>query len=211
MNKIPLNIDHLIYTTSSLEKGMKEIESLLGVKPTIGGKHPNFGTHNAQISIGESIYLEIIAPDPSLPIPDKGVLFADDFKEKSKLTTWVLRSEEIEELHEKALTNNLKLGPIESGGREQPDGSFVNWKASNPYALPMGGAIPFLISWGNTPHPETKLPKEATLVEMIIHHPNPIEFKDKLQVLGVHIKTQQADFVKIEAKIKTANGMVTLS
>lgn len=37
-------VDHLVYATSNLERGMEEIERLTGVPPTLGGQHPGRGT-----------------------------------------------------------------------------------------------------------------------------------------------------------------------
>ncbi len=37
---LPPNIDHLVFTAPTLEQGMDRIESLLGVRPVIGGRHP---------------------------------------------------------------------------------------------------------------------------------------------------------------------------
>jgi hypothetical protein len=37
-------VDHLVYTTPDLDRGIVEIERLLGVRPTLGGRHPAWGT-----------------------------------------------------------------------------------------------------------------------------------------------------------------------
>ena len=37
----------------------------------------------------------------------------------------------------------LGLGPVLSGSRTKPDGSEISWKFTDPYAMPIDGAIPF--------------------------------------------------------------------
>jgi Glyoxalase-like domain len=53
-------IDHIVFGCSDLERGMDEIEQLLGIRPVPGGRHIQFGTHNALLSLGPATYLEVI-------------------------------------------------------------------------------------------------------------------------------------------------------
>ncbi len=71
------NVDHLIFLAPDLDRGMDHVENLLGIRPVRGGRHPAFGTHNALLSLGPSTYLEVMASDPGLPRPSRGVLFGD--------------------------------------------------------------------------------------------------------------------------------------
>ena len=210
VDEFPENIDHLVYTAPSLEEGIMEIESVLGIKPVIGGRHPNYGTQNALLSLGETTYLEVIAPDPNLQAPKRGRLLESSYNDKPKLTTWVLREEQIEKMYSRAAQNGLKLGNVESGKREKPDGTVLAWKLTDPYAFPMDGTIPFLISWGETPHPAQAVPKAGVLVGFEIHHPDPEKVRESLKTLGVNIKITKGKEAKIIAKIKTENGIVLL-
>jgi hypothetical protein len=120
-------VDHLLYVTPELERGMDEIEGLLGMRPVSGGRHPGYGTHNALLSLGPATYLEVIAPDPEAPTPERGVLFGMHGIRESRIATWVLRAEAIEDVSATAASAGLGLGPIHSGGREKPDGTVVSW------------------------------------------------------------------------------------
>jgi len=60
-------IDHVILGVDDLDRGVKAFEAATGVKPVYGGKHPG-GTHNALVSLGEGMYLEILAVQPGVTV-----------------------------------------------------------------------------------------------------------------------------------------------
>lgn len=206
-----MNIDHLVYTSPDLKTGMDKIEALLGVRPIIGGRHHNWGTHNALVSLGDAAYLEIISPDPTLDVPDHGRLFASHYQMGSRLTTWALNTNQIEALHEEAKMNGIQLGPIEAGKRKTPDGATLSWQLSDPYALPFEGALPFLISWGSTPHPSSTTSLAGQLRKVYISHPQSDKVKALLYLLKTDIEVVEASAFTISAIIATAKGDVLLS
>ena len=59
-------IDHVVVGIDDLQKGMGEIKEMTGVKPAYGGAHPDYGTHNALISLDNNTYLEVLAPNPEV-------------------------------------------------------------------------------------------------------------------------------------------------
>src|SRR5690349_1003202 len=71
-------VDHLVWATPDLNRGIDQIENLLGVRPTFGGRHLGRGTHNALLALGNDVYLEIIAPDPEQPDPPTPRAFGVD-------------------------------------------------------------------------------------------------------------------------------------
>ena len=204
------DVDHLLYATTDLQRGMDEIEALLGVRPVQGGRHPQYGTHNALLSIGPGMYLEVIARDPELASPERGPFVDIPAKGASRLLTWVLRTTDIQESSAAARDAGIGLGAVVSGSRTNPDGSELRWQVTDPYATPMGGAVPFLISWGNTPHPSAVAPSGGRLVELLIEHPDADRVRDAFSVLGANIPVINHDEFRICANIESKNGLVTL-
>ena len=203
-------IDHIVYAAPNLETGMDTIEALLGVRPVKGGRHPLYGTHNALLSLGDSIYLEIIAPDPGLEAPANGRLLQEHFGENPHIATWVLRSAQIEKDAAFARKNGVMVGRVSSGQREKPDGTILSWQLTDPYALPFDGAIPFLISWGKTPHPAGSVPKAGQLIGLAISHPDAPKLIQQLDILGIHTTVTSSREVKIKARIQIDERIVMI-
>jgi len=207
---MPAAIDHILYATPDLEQGRDEIEQMLGVRPVIGGRHPNFGTHNALLSLGSDVYLEVIARDPDLPAPDRGVLVELSPDSGSRLITWVLRVADIDAAAALANDSGLNLGDVQPGQRETPDGETVRWKLTDPYAGRMQGALPFLIDWGETPHPGRVSPVGGRLAELTIEHPDADPVRDALSILGAGVEVTPGAVVRLSATIETTAGIRTL-
>lgn len=203
-------IDHLIYGAADLERGMDEIEALLGVRPVVGGRHPSFGTHNALVSLGPETYLEVIAPDPALPRPERGILFEGEAHEGPRLVTWVARSEAIDQTANALRAAGFDPGAVQEGRRERPDGTLLSWRLSDPYAMLLGGAVPFLIAWGDTPHPAGAVPGAGRLVTLRIDHPEPLRVRRALEALGLELKVRPAERLRLVATIEAARGVVEL-
>lgn len=208
--EVPDRVDHLIYGVPDLDRGIQEIERMLGVRPVAGGRHPEFGTRNALVALGRATYLEILAPDPDLPPPERGRLFEVGALDRPRLVTWALGSEQIEALARRARARGVGLGPVQSGSRETPDGTVLSWELTDPYALPMEGAVPFLIAWGDTPHPAESAPQAGELTGLGIEHPDPAGVREALSVLGADVPVRVGPRTRLVATIRTRSGRVEL-
>lgn len=204
-------VDHLLYAVADLETGCDEIEQRLGVRPVRGGRHPAYGTHNALLSLGPTTYLEIIARDPQLPIPERGVLFGLEDIRRSALVTWVLRRQPIDAAVASAASGGVRLGPIQSGHRDNADGTRLSWKLTDPYTMPFDGAVPFLIQWGTTPHPARTAPPGGRLVGLRAEHPGAHRLRGALSALGVEMDVHEGAAFRLVATIRTASGDIELS
>ncbi len=198
-------VDHILYGTPDLSEGMDRIERLLGVRPVPGGRHPQYGTRNALAAIGPSCYLEVMAPDPSLPAPERGVLFGLSELSEPRLVSWVLRRGSIDRV-----AAAVGLGPVSAGRRERDDGTVVSWRLSDPYADRLGRVVPFLIDWGDTPHPANSAPPAGELVRLRLEHPTPDRVRSALGVLGVEPATAAGAGPPIEVDMGEAPRLAAL-
>ncbi|MEO1202539.1 MAG: VOC family protein [Pseudomonadota bacterium] len=203
-------VDHVLYACSDLERGRDEIEQLLGVRPVIGGRHERFGTHNALLSLGPGAYLEVVARDPALPVPAHGLLVDVAADQRSRLITWVLRVDDIGRSAEAAERAGLGLGAVEPGQRETPDGKMIRWRLTDPYANRRGGALPFLIDWGDTPHPSSVAPDAGRLDRLVIETPDAAAIRDACAVLDADVDVREGPTFGLRATIATPSGPVEL-
>jgi len=203
-------VDHLIYAARDLTRGMDEIEAALGSRPAIGGRHPAYGTHNALLSLGPRTYLEIIAPDPALPRPERGRPFGLDATQDARLVTWVIAPHDLSRSARILRDAGCAIGAVSSSHRETVDGARLEWRLTDPYAMPLGGAVPFLIDWGSTPHPGSTAPRAGTLLDLNIEHPEPDRVKAVLGLLGLQIKVTTGPEPQLTAIIEGARGRVEL-
>lgn len=206
-------IDHLVVAAPNLEQGMARTGELLGVEAMPGGQHPGFGTRNALISLGKGTYLEIVGPDPEQPDPEGARLFGVDDLKASRLVTWVAKGTALESLVSgtgSAGRYASVLGSVHSGGRTQPDGSFLAWEVTDPFMPREGGVVPFLIDWGETPHPSETAPVGCELVDLRAEHPDVGRVREILNGLELDLQVEAGPTPVLIATIRGPGGTVEL-
>lgn len=197
-------LDHLVVAAGRLEDGVEYVEDTLKVRLTSdGGKHPLMGTHNRLLNLGDRTYLEVIAIDPAAPAPGHPRWFAlDEFVGGPGLLTWVARTESLEQYA------SLGLGPVGKASRGD-----LEWLFTIPPdgRLHLGGAVPYLIQWGQR-HPTDSLPDlGCRLVELTALHPQPALVKDLLRQLDLNqIPVERSDSPGLRAQIQTPGGLKEL-
>lgn len=208
---IPSRLDHLIYAVPDLDRGIDDVERLLGVRPMAGGRHEAFGTCNALIALGEEHYLELLAPDRSAAPPDgPRILGLDDVHEPA-LMAWIARADGIDGFAARVRSRGAALGDVLAGGRTKPDGSRVTWKCTDPAAVQVPGILPFFIDWGNTPSPAHSAPRGCSLVSFQAQHPQPVSMRAALERLELDLVVEEGTRPAFTAVIECPNGRVTLS
>ena len=190
MGKAPsLAFDHLAITSHKLLAGMDYIQRLFGVDIPMGGQHHFMGTHNAVMAVGDGIYLEVIAIDPSLTVPPYprwfglgNVAFEDRLKDQPLLTHFILRTPDIE-ASLAALPPELreKLGPVHAASRGDLSWKITIHESGLP---PEGGCLPALIEWNGTP-PQYQMERPGPEFDRLhLCHPQPETLKSMLSMMG---------------------------
>ncbi|HEU0175849.1 MAG TPA: VOC family protein [Blastocatellia bacterium] len=203
-------IDHLVYATPDLNRGVEEIEKLLGVRATPGGRHPGRGTRNALITLGPATYLEIIAPDPEQPPPTTPRSFGIDGLKESRLVAWAAKGVDLERLRDEAARKGARLGEVTSGSRRRTDGVLLSWRYTDPRTVLADGLVPFFIDWGQSPHPATTAAPGASLVALRAEHPDAQRVRRLLRELGLDLPVQSGAKPALVATIDSPRGRVEL-
>lgn len=175
-------IDHIVVTAPTLEAGAEFVRRALGFVPQAGGEHPRMGTHNLLLRLGDSLFLEVISPNPNAPAPERPRWFALDALHPDSapaLSVWVVRTPEIRAT---VAASSEALGIIEPMSR-----GALNWLISIPAAgaLPLNGIAPALIEWQTQVHPAAKLQDHGlSLAKLELFHPEPERISRLLLSIG---------------------------
>jgi hypothetical protein len=204
-------VDHLVYSTPDLDDGIHLVEQLFGTDIVAGGRHENWGTKNALVSLGEASYLEIIGPDPEQSIHQTPRLFNIDRIDRPRLVTWAAKGRNLTDIVASARNAGIDLGDVSHGTRVLANGTMLRWQLTDPYADRMGGIIPFFIDWGDTAHPAAALPTLCNLIAVDLGHPQAQEAKLAMKAVGITTQVVTADTPRIRATIRTPNGIVELT
>lgn len=202
-------IDHLIYLAPDLEVGINEIEKITGVRPMITGRHLQWGTWNAMLSLGDDCFFEIIAIDPSQSRREKYILGLENLTE-SKMYRWVAKSDRIDQQIERARNAGFSIGEKQDGERVKPDGSKLKWTLTDPMADEGNGLIPFLIDWKDSPHPGASTPTGCELINIRATHPKADQIRQMLRVLDLELDVQRGENISLTVELQTPNGIVKI-
>ncbi|ATQ77424.1 hypothetical protein CR152_25175 [Massilia violaceinigra] len=179
-------IDHITVTAPTLAEGAAWVREALGVSAAPGGKHPNMGTHNLLLRLGDALFLEIIAVDPDAPAPGRPRWFALDTLGAGSapaLSAWIARTDNIAAVAS-AADAVAPLGPVTPMGR-----GARNWLITIPAdgGMPMDGVGPALIEWDAGPHPAAGMADLGlTLDRLELFHPEPLRVRALLDAIGMH-------------------------
>lgn len=204
-------VDHLVYAVPDLESGVKAVRSLLGMEPVAGGGHARWRTRNALVGLGPDTYLEIIGPDESPgTAPAEGRPFGIDALTAPRLAGWAARASPLAPVVAEARSVDIELGSVLEGRRKAPDGTILRWRLTDPTNDREGGTIPFLIDWGDSPHPARSLSHPCRLEQIRIIHPDPKRIRTLLDSLGPRVRVVGGSQSAMSALLHTPKGPVEL-
>lgn len=211
---VEYSLDHLVVAASDLTQGIDYVTDILGISPQPGGQHIRMGTHNALLSLGPSCYLEVIAIDPSLPVPERSRWFGLDQRETQQrlargpfLLHWVVRTTDI---HATSDTASQLFGEVIPMNRNQ-----LNWLITVPEdgSLPANGIVPSLIQWQTETLPSSLLPDhDLRLTSLKISTPTPETVRPVLQQMNLTTEFSLVQETKsaLFATITTPTGIKIL-
>ncbi|WP_458095666.1 VOC family protein [Roseomonas sp. WA12] len=206
-----LELDHLVITAPSLVEGVAHVRDSLGLEMGPGGAHPEMGTHNRLLRLGDGAFLEVIAVGPAAPSPARPRWFGLDDEEAlradwatgRRMRAWVARTGDLGTLLER---HGALLGEAASVSRGDRRWHF----AVRPDGLPpAGGAVPCVIDWGPRGCPAPAMPEsDARLASFTVEHPDAEAIGSLFRQIGlVDPPTLRTGPVpRLEAVIDTPSG-----
>lgn len=206
-------IDHVVITAPDLARGAEFVRRSLGVELQIGGEHPRMGTHNLLLKLGDSLFLEVIAPNPKAPAPGRPRWFElDQLKPDTppRLATWAARTDNIRST---LATSSEQLGNVEPMSRGE-----LSWLITIPAdgSLPLGGVVPTLLEWATKDHPAAKLRDAGcSLLRLEAFHPEAGRVSALLKSISAESEISvsplpAASRPYLVAHVGTPNGVRTL-
>ena len=207
-----VRVDHFMWGAPDLDAGMREAERLFGVRAAPGGSHPSLGTRNALLSLGEAVYLEIIAPDPEQRLEGT---FGERLRslDTCALITWAARSTELTGLSAELKKLDMGARGPSRTRRATPGGELLEWDLlfpQFPEARQFGGTFPFFIDWLACPHPATNNPPGGTFRSLRIDSPHAMALSAALTSLGLEVDVREGA-PGIEVEVDTSGSTVTLT
>ncbi len=205
-----LRLDHITIAANDLAAGVAHAEAALGAKIPFGGAHPLMGTHNHLLRLGDSLFLEIIAPNPAAgPLARRRWFGLDDPAMRAelaagpRLATWIVATDDIETM--------LRELPHAAGPAVTVTRGDLKWLISVPNdgSMPLSGAFPTLIQWPRGPHPAARMPDlGCSLVSLEIVHPEAAEIGRSLQrhFGDARVRFATAARPSLSATIRTPQG-----
>lgn len=185
-------LDHLLWEELRLSEGERRFAALTGVTPAFGGNHPDMGTHNSLLSLGQGKYLEIVALDPAhLKAANLPEETPPDFT--PRLFAFGVRAYDLLRVEQLVSAGGLKVSRLHDISRELPDGRMLRWQAVVVEGHDFRNFIPFFTLCGDMVHPSETAPKGCDLLEFSVGHPQHRELSRLYAALEVNVPALESE------------------
>jgi hypothetical protein len=200
--------DHLLWGAADLEVAIAALAERTEVRATAGGQHPDLGTHNAIAALGRKRFLEVIAPDPTLP-PGALARWLAGIKVPT-LIMWAARTPSAADTAARAEASGYQAAVVE-GHRSRPDGKLVRW--TNVFVSGHGGGtlVPFFVEWHGGSHPADDGPGGLRLQALRAETPQAQALRAVLKALDVRLAVRRAPTARLVAVLDTPRGRIELA
>lgn len=199
-----LLLDHLAVTAADLASGIAHTEAALGMSLGPGGHHADMGTHNRLLSLGQDVYLEVIAIDPNAPAPAHKRWFdLDAGRAAPALSHWICRTPDMDAALAKA--------PPGTGTPMHLARAHLRWQMAVPESgrLPFDDTHPALIAWHSAP---PILPDSgARLKRLTITHPQADLLRAVVTLNDPRVIYETGPAKALVAEIATPHGLRVLA
>lgn len=211
-----LQLDHITVIAPTLAEGVAHVRARLDIDVPFGRQHPDMGTHNHLLRLGESVYLEIIAADAAVPRPDHARWFGlddaatvrADWESGRRLRGWVARTNDLDAVlarHRDVLGRKVDF--------TSANGRFC-FAIPEDGSLPLDGAAPSVIDrLGKPPSVAAMADAGARLRAFSLEHPEPARIAALYDELGIDQAPdlRAGERLRYRAVIETPGGMKELT
>jgi hypothetical protein len=213
-DEFPSLLDHVILGCNNLDAGIRFVQERTGVLAAPGGVHPDRGTSNALLSLGDRHYLEIMAPDPNAKAVQAWAARQLEVLKglaNPRLMGWAVHSNELDSLAKKFLESGLQiLGPW-PGSRTRPDGRIVSWKSFS-LVDDRHGLLPFFIEWGkDSVHPSSDAPTGCHIERFAVADPDTEELSKALRRIEVQAPVEHSQTAQLHMRIVGPKGTLEIN
>lgn len=205
-----LELDHILWAAADLADATAAFGRATGTTPAPGGSHAGFGTRNSLASLGEGLYLEVLALDPDQAV-DASRAAEIAAITRPRLLTFAVRGEGIEAFSQAAADLGLQPSAPVAMTRKRADGVVLSWRCVYIENLAFQNMVPFIIDWEGSEHPSLTTPRGCGLKSFSAIHPDPDSLRLIYERLSVDVPVLRGPVPGFHAVLGTPRGDVVLT
>lgn len=132
----------MLLAVTDLVAAGRELQARYGLASVEGGRHPDWGTANRIVPLGDC-YLELVAVVDQAAAVDSGFgrWVASRASRLGRPLGWAVRTSELD-----AIARRLDL-IVHSGARVAPSGEVLRWRSAGMDQAAAEPSLPFFIEW----------------------------------------------------------------